>query len=68
VLVGSCSLKQSFLVVDYHDFSLVIGPIVITEKNAMGVSEKGGRAGLVLGGSCTWNRASYWWITMISHS
>ncbi len=34
MLVGSCSLKQSFLLLDYHDLTLVIGPMVIAEKNA----------------------------------
>jgi hypothetical protein len=33
-LLGSCSLKHSFLLVDYYGFTLVIGPIVIAEKNA----------------------------------
>ncbi len=32
-LLVSCYLKQSFLLVDYHDFTFVIGPIVIAEKN-----------------------------------
>ncbi len=36
-LLGSCSLKHSFLLVDYYDFTLVIGCIflVIAEKNAV---------------------------------
>ncbi len=33
MLFGSCSLKHSFLLVDYHDFTLMIGPMVIAEKN-----------------------------------
>ncbi len=49
VLLGSCFLKQSILLVDYHDFSLVIGPIIIAEKHAESHGSVGegleGRAG-----------------------
>ncbi len=49
-LVGSWSLKQSFLLVDCHDFTLVIGPIVIAENNveshgSVGEGREGGAVG-----------------------
>jgi hypothetical protein len=45
-LVGSCSLKHSFLLVDYYNLTLVIGPIVVAEKNVESLGSVGeGREG-----------------------